>query len=72
VTRKAGLGNLRAAIGEAAFMTGIEAQFRRRGPRQLRAALRQRQSSRLESDLISFDDAHWFGSPSYLCAANVQ
>ena len=65
VTEKCGLGNLRAAIGEAAFMTGLErnsdiVQLASYAP--LFVNLNHRAWN---PDLINFDSSHWYGLPSY-------
>jgi alpha-L-arabinofuranosidase len=64
-TKRAGLGNLRAAVGEAAFMTGLE----RNSDLVVMAAyaplftnVHQRSWS---PDLINFDSAGWYALPSY-------
>jgi alpha-L-arabinofuranosidase len=65
VTKNCGQGNLRAAIGEAAFMTGIE---RNSGVvvmasyAPLFANLNHR---KWNPDLINFDSAHVYGLPGY-------
>jgi len=65
VTKRAGLGNLRGAIGEAAFMTGLE----RNSDIVMMAAyapLFTNVHHRAWSpDLINFDSAGWYGLPSY-------
>ncbi len=65
VTQKAGQGNLRAAVGEAAFMTGME----RNSDIVLMASyapLFVNVNHRAwNPDMISFDSSRWFGSPSY-------
>ena len=65
VTEKAGLGNLRAAIGEAAFMTGMERNsdiVTLASYAPLYVNLNHRAWN---PDLINFDSAHWYGIPSY-------
>jgi len=65
VTQKAGLGNLRAAIGEAAFMTGME---RNSDVVELAsyAPLFVNMNHRAwNPDLINFDSSRWYGIPSY-------
>ncbi len=65
VTRNCGLGNLRAAIGEAAFMTGME----RNSDVVLMACYAplfvNLNHRAWNPDLINFDSAKWFGIPSY-------
>ena len=65
VTQRCGQGNLRAAIGEAAFMTGLErnsdvVQMACYAP--LFVNLNHRAWN---PDLINFDSAHWYGLPGY-------
>jgi alpha-L-arabinofuranosidase len=65
VTQGAGTGNLRAAVGEAAFMTGIERNsdvvvMASYAP--LFANVHHRGWS---PDLINFDGSRWYGTPSY-------
>jgi hypothetical protein len=63
--RRAGLGNLRGAIGEAAFMTGLE----RNGDVVSMAAYAplfcNANHKRWPINLINFDSARAFGIPSY-------
>jgi alpha-L-arabinofuranosidase len=64
-TKRVGHGNLRAAIGEAAFMTGLERNsdivvMAAYAP--LFANVHHRTWS---PDLINFDSAGWYGLPSY-------
>lgn len=65
VTRNAGLGNLRGAIGEAAFMTGLE----RNSDVVIMAAYAplfcNANHKRWPINLINFDSSRWFGIPSY-------
>jgi alpha-L-arabinofuranosidase len=64
-TKRAGLGNLRAAIGEAAFMTGLE----RNSDIVIMAAYAPLFTNvhhrAWNPDLINFDSAGWYGIPSY-------
>ena len=65
VTQKAGQGNLRAAIGEAAFMTGMERNsdvVKLASYAPLFVNLNHRAWN---PDLINFDSARWYGLPSY-------
>lgn len=65
VTQNAGLGNLRGAIGEAAFMTGLE----RNGDIVAMAAYAplfcNANHKRWPINLINFDSSRAFGIPSY-------
>ncbi len=65
VTRNCGLGNLRGAIGEAAFMTGLE----RNSDVVLMASyaplLVNLNHRAWNPDLINFDQSKWYGLPSY-------
>ncbi len=65
VTQRAGLGNLRGAIGEAAFMTGLE----RNGDIVSMAAYAplfcNANHKRWPINLINFDSSRAFGIPSY-------
>ncbi len=65
VTKKTGKGNLRGAIGEAAFMTGLE----RNSDVVVMAAyaplLVNLNHRAWNPDLINFDSANWYGLPSY-------
>jgi alpha-L-arabinofuranosidase len=65
VTRKAGQGNLRAALGEAAFMTGIERNSDVVVLASYAPLFVNLNHRAWNPDLITFDDAHWYGSPSY-------
>jgi alpha-L-arabinofuranosidase len=65
VTRDTGLGNLRGAIGEAAFMTGLERNsdvVRMASYAPLLVNLNHRAWN---PDLINFDSSKWYGLPSY-------
>ncbi|MEI2722691.1 MAG: alpha-L-arabinofuranosidase C-terminal domain-containing protein [Verrucomicrobiota bacterium] len=65
VTRSTGRGNLRGAIGEAAFMTGME----RNSDVVVMAAYAplfcNANHQRWPINLINFDSSRWFGIPSY-------
>jgi len=65
VTRNGGQGNLRAAIGEAAFMTGLE----RNSDVVVMAAYAPLfvnvNHRKWNPDLINFDSSRWYGLPSY-------
>jgi alpha-L-arabinofuranosidase len=65
VTRNTGLGNLRGAIGEAAFMIGLE-----RNSDVVRMAAYaplfcNANHKRWPVNLINFDSTRWYGIPSY-------
>ena len=65
VTSKCGQGNLRAAIGEAAFMTGMERNsdiVRMASYAPLLVNLNHRAWN---PDLINFDSSKWYGLPGY-------
>jgi alpha-L-arabinofuranosidase len=65
VTRNCGQGNLRGALGEAAFMTGLE----RNSDHVLMASyaplLVNLNHRAWNPDLINFDSLRWYGLPSY-------
>jgi alpha-L-arabinofuranosidase len=65
VTKNCGLGNLRGAIGEAAFMAGLE----RNSDVVLMASyaplLVNLNHRAWNPDLINFDSSKWYGLPSY-------
>jgi alpha-L-arabinofuranosidase len=65
VTRGAGQGNMRAAIGEAAFMTGIERNSDVVTMASYAPLFVNVNHRGWNPDLISFDSSRWFGSPSY-------
>ena len=65
VTRNGGLGNLRAAIGEAAFMTGIERNSDVVAMACYAPLFCNANHKRWPVNLINFDSSHWFGIPSY-------
>ena len=65
VTQGAGQGNLRAAVGEAAFMTGIERNSDIVTMASYAPLFVNVHHRAWNPDLISFDSSHWFGSPSY-------
>ncbi|HEX7651871.1 MAG TPA: alpha-L-arabinofuranosidase C-terminal domain-containing protein [Verrucomicrobiae bacterium] len=74
VTRNCGLGNLRGAIGEAAFMTGLERNSDHVIMASYAPLLVNLNHRAWNPDLINFDSANWYGLPSYsvqqLFAAN--
>jgi alpha-L-arabinofuranosidase len=65
VTRNCGLGNLRGAIGEAAFMTGIERNSDCVAMACYAPLLVNLNHRAWNPDLINFDSAKWYGLPSY-------
>jgi alpha-L-arabinofuranosidase len=65
VTQKAGLGNLRAAIGEAAFMTGLERNSDIVTLASYAPLFVNLNHRAWNPDLINFDDSRWYGIPSY-------
>ena len=65
VTQKAGLGNLRAAIGEAAFMTGLERNSDIVTLASYAPLFVNLNHRAWNPDLINFDSSRWYGIPSY-------
>ena len=65
VTSGAGLGNLRGAIGEAAFMTGMERNADVVAMAAYAPLLVNVNHKRWPINLINFDNARAFGLPSY-------
>jgi alpha-L-arabinofuranosidase len=65
VTQKAGLGNLRAAIGEAAFMTGMERNSDIVTLASYAPLFVNLNHRAWNPDMINFDSSHWYGIPSY-------
>jgi alpha-L-arabinofuranosidase len=65
VTRNCGLGNLRGAIGEAAFMTGLERNSDHVIMASYAPLLVNANHRAWNPDLINFDSAKWYGLPSY-------
>ena len=65
VTSKCGLGNLRAAIGEAAFMTGLERNSDVVAMASYAPLLVNLNHRAWNPDLINFDSSKWYGLPSY-------
>lgn len=65
VTQGAGQGNLRAAVGEAAFMTGIERNSDVVTLASYAPLFVNVNHRAWNPDMISFDSSRWFGSPSY-------
>lgn len=65
VTRNTGLGNLRGAIGEAAFMTGLERNSDVVAMAAYAPLFCNANHKRWPVNLINFDSSRWFGIPSY-------
>jgi alpha-L-arabinofuranosidase len=65
VTKNTGLGNLRGAIGEAAFMTGLERNSDHVVMASYAPLLVNLNHRAWPVNLINFDSASWFGLPSY-------
>ncbi len=65
VTKKCGLGNLRAAIGEAAFMAGMERNSDVVVMASYAPLLVNLNHRAWNPDLINFDSSRWYGLPSY-------
>jgi alpha-L-arabinofuranosidase len=65
VTRNCGLGNLRGAIGEAAFMTGLERNSDEVVMASYAPLLVNLNHRAWNPDLINFDSSTWYGLPSY-------
>ena len=65
VTQNAGKGNLRAAIGEAAFMTGMERNSDVVTLASYAPLLVNLNHRAWNPDLINFDSANWYGLPGY-------
>ena len=65
VTRNCGLGNLRGAIGEAAFMTGLERNSDQVVMASYAPLLVNLNHRAWNPDLINFDSSQWYGLPGY-------
>ncbi|HEY3857589.1 MAG TPA: alpha-L-arabinofuranosidase C-terminal domain-containing protein [Verrucomicrobiae bacterium] len=65
VTQHAGKGNLRAAIGEAAFMTGMERNSDIVAMASYAPLFVNLNHRAWNPDLINFNSARWYGLPSY-------
>src|ERR1017187_7281582 len=65
VTKNCGLGNLRGAIGEAAFMTGLERNSDEVVMASYAPLLVNLNHRAWNPDLINFDSSRWYGLPSY-------
>ena len=64
-TKRVGLGNLRGAIGEAAFMTGLERNSDIVTMAAYAPLFTNVHHRSWSPDLINFDSAGWYGLPSY-------
>ncbi len=65
VTKKCGLGNLRAALGEAAFMTGMERNSDLVIMASYAPLFVNLNHRAWNPDLINFDSSRWYGLPGY-------
>ncbi|HLP76633.1 MAG TPA: alpha-L-arabinofuranosidase C-terminal domain-containing protein, partial [Candidatus Paceibacterota bacterium] len=65
VTKNAGKGNLRAALGEAAFMTGMERNSDIVAMASYAPLFVNLNHRAWNPDLINFDSAAWYGLPGY-------
>jgi alpha-L-arabinofuranosidase len=65
VTERVGKGNLRAAIGEAAFMTGLERNSDIVVMASYAPLFVNLNHRAWNPDLINFDSARWYGLPGY-------
>lgn len=65
VTKLTGNGNLRGAIGEAAFMTGMERNSDLVVMSDYAPLFCNANHRRWPINLINFDSSRWFGTPSY-------
>ena len=65
VTKNCGLGNLRGAIGEAAFMTGLERNSDEVVMASYAPLLVNLNHRAWNPDLINYDSSKWYGLPSY-------
>lgn len=65
VTKNCGLGDLRGAIGEAAFMTGLERNSDVVCMASYAPLLVNLNHRAWNPDLINFDSSKWYGLPSY-------
>ncbi len=64
-TKRVGLGNLRGAIGEAAFMTGLERNSDIVTMAAYAPLFTNVHHRSWNPDLINFDSTGWYGIPSY-------
>lgn len=65
VTQQAGYGNLQAAIGEAAFMTGLERNSDVVKMSSYAPLLNREGWDRWHPNAINYDQARFYGTPSY-------
>jgi alpha-L-arabinofuranosidase len=65
VTKNTGNGNLRGALGEAAFMTGLERNSDIVALAAYAPLFCNANHKRWPINLINFDSSRWFGIPSY-------
>jgi alpha-L-arabinofuranosidase len=65
VTKNCGLGNLRGAIGEAVFMTGLERNSDEVVMASYAPLLVNLNRRAWNPDLINFDSSKWYGLPGY-------
>jgi alpha-L-arabinofuranosidase len=65
VTQHSGLGNLRAALGEAAFMTGLERNSDVVVMASYAPLFVNLNHRAWNPDLINFDSSKWYGLPGY-------
>jgi alpha-L-arabinofuranosidase len=65
VTENAGQGNLHAALGEAAFMTGMERNSDVVIMASYAPLFVNLNHRAWNPDLINYDSSHWYGLPSY-------
>lgn len=65
VTKDCGLGNLRGALGEAAFMTGLERNSDLVVMASYAPLFVNLNHRAWNPDLINFDSSRWYGLPSY-------
>ena len=72
VTKNCGLGNLRGAIGEAAFMTGLERNSDVVVMASYAPLLVNLNHRAWNPDLINFDSSKWYGLPELLRPENVR
>jgi len=64
-TKRAGFGNLRAALGEAAFMTGLERNADVVTMAAYAPLFTNINHRAWNPNLINFDSSGWYGTPSY-------
>lgn len=65
VTKATGKGNLRGAVGEAAFMTGLERNSDHVAMAAYAPLFCNAKHQRWPINLINFDNHRWYGLPSY-------